>query len=680
MSGAEGKMRLKFTILSGILLLTLFSTAFAIDSDELPFGSFYLYSYADSEVEKLSRDMCFNYMCEYDTMSRGQIRALMNHDIQAVRGGIIPNDTAWYLAEAEDPMKYSWTNYAVVGVDYTPANPEVRMVPFGGHFEDGGSLWVSEVDSVDTLSGISTRLPIYAEAEDSFYGQQMGPYNYVPFFSSYLFDFPRVDNIPYNFDIYMKIDRLGPDSTDTVASVSVSLGDFEACSLYVEQIGVIRADSFTADNTMKAVKMHFMFPNIINYKHWESGSCVANADTVGGGRIAEGLYLTLVTTGKRKVSVDSIVIYDQDGWDLMDGQHYADIRDVFDDYDDMGDSLYGWDFMDEPSFTNLVPMAYIDTVMAGVYPGWTTWTDNNTFFPAASTIHSYFSAYGNRATYLNPDPYPFAPGSPYCGIVYQDSTSLRSFDRCLSWIRAAIDQEARDFWTIIQAFDGQHWRYPTAPELSVQTFMALAWGAKGIMPWPYDNNPEGGRAIRDDDASHTPTPLYDEIKNHIGPYLQAFDEYYMPLEWDTAYVYHPTYHPTSPTGALVSSISAACSDPDSAGYNPDIGWFQVGEYYRGDDKYFMLVNRACNQEDGTEAPSITATVFFNRQNLAIGDRVRITDLARETRFNNSTKQWEAVPETISAGGSEIAFTTTFRAGEGRIFKISRATEESTELR
>ena len=122
-------MKMRGTIAGGIILFCLSNFAFAIPPDELPFGAMYLYPdhYADtSEVRRLAKDMCFNYFVEFwDVLNSTNIGKLYDYGVQSIRGGI----KEW--SEAEAPMEYSWSNYAIIDVDYPYPNEEVRMESFG---------------------------------------------------------------------------------------------------------------------------------------------------------------------------------------------------------------------------------------------------------------------------------------------------------------------------------------------------------------------------------------------------------------------------------------------------------------------------------------------------------------------------------------------------------------------
>ena len=88
-----------------------------------------------------------------------------------------------------------------------------------------------------------------------------------------------------------------------------------------------------------------------------------------------------------------------------------------------------------------------------------------------------------------------------------------------------------------------------------------------------------------------------------------------------------------------------------------------------DDKYIMLVNRACSRgpDDPSPAPPVTATVDFRTMKLRMGNYVEIIDLATGTNFSD----WVGTPDTTRAESirGKIAYSTELGPGEGRLFKI-----------
>lgn len=668
---------LKGALIAMIILIN--SVLYAIPPDELPFGAMYLYpgDYADSaEISRLANDMCFNYFVEYkDVLNSTNIGRLYDYGIQSIRGGI----QSWSQAEA--PMKYSWSNYAVIDVDYPYPNEEVRMESFGdsAYFDTSANMWVSPRNSQDTLSGFSTYLDKY----DSTYRK-----NRVGIFDNYLFNFPAQGRINYRVYISMKIDEI-EDTSDIIAYIDLEYGRWNTCEMYTVHLDTIKAGDFIAGDSLHLIESgEFTVPDsIMVVDKGSTGQCDKDSTYYfpSTGRSFVYLTLSIATTGSREVSIDKIVISDRYGLDLMAGIRDTDILDQFQQYVTSGDTakIYGWMLMDEPFYANFLPFRRIDSLMHTVYSPWVTFTDNWYYSPAGTISRSYLDIVG--VDFLNPDIYPYGTDDVYSGIKFQHYLGttygpLWRFNNHVSWVREAVDEKSKDFWLTAQAFEGMDfWRYPTGPELSCNVFMALTWGCRGIQFWYYDvSSPSWGSGIRD--ASQDTTRLYNQIKNHIGPYIQAVDEYYMPLSWDTAYTYHsgaPVHDP--PGDAYVSSISAWVH-PDSVSINPDAGWFHVGEFADSSNaKYIILVNRACSQGETSQnpAPSVTATVKFDVSDLGLGNYVYIIDLADSLRLAGADTGWVGIPDTTYSAnlGGTIPFTTVLGPGEGRLFKIVETTQQ-----
>ena len=679
----------KCLYLTGILVLLLCPLSWGIDESKvLPFGSMYLHNYSAAGLDTFAAT-CMNYMGEYNPMTGDQIDGLWEHGAQSVRGGLYPS-----LTDAEAPFKYSQSNYAEIDVRSSYPNPEVRMVPFGGHFEDEGNIWVADTGSVETLSGFSTYLATFNSDPEI--------KNEVWIYDKYFFNLFGTPGgkITYQVEVDMGINWPDSMSNETVATVVVGLGQRGRCNYDILEYAV-PLSAFGADTAIQAIDCGwFVIPDSLGYLlHGDGINCGSDSTIWKKTNNYPAwlcLNLTIETSGAREVRVDKVRIFDEEGKLTVNGGYDREIGAKFREFADRGEKIYGWDFMDEPWYTNVAPFAHIAKVMHDSGDAnWIVWTD----FPHWDWSHTemlantFVTSMGDEAPYLNTMNYPFIiydcdsipDPCPYSGTNYQDigKYGLEYFGDKMAHLREVADANEVKSWALIQAYDACYMRFPTAPEISVQTFMALAWGAKGICPWPYGNNPEGNgdpidyyhKGIIEDTIPYTPTPLYYEIKDHIGPYLQAFDEYYMPLRWDMAYAYHPTSHPTPPAGALVSSISAVCAAPDSSDYNPDLGWFEVGEYTDTVtfDRYVMIVNRACNYTESISAPAIIATVRLDSTYLGFGHAF-LVDLAG-SRHQGVDSGWVADPETTYTcydNGISMPFAVFLRPGEGRMFKILEA--------
>ena len=668
----EGLVR--FLIVAA-LVAALAAPGLAIDSDKLPFGSQVLRTYTEQEVQKLSEDMCFNYFVEYDTIGSTAIGRLYDEGIQTIRGGIVRSDSA------EPPMMYSWSNYAIIDVDYPYPNDDIWMKNFGPDTNFANGMWVSYEGAIDTLSGISTYQDHFLPSPPN------PPKNRVAFFDKYFFYFfGQQRKIQYRIDLFAAIDDPDTTSDEAVATVSVLAGKWDTCIMKPIYVDTLLVSDFGADSSLQWIQgeLEFEIPDSFTVIDKSTTGCddttfYTNLDNGVNKRWSPYLRLDIVTTGEKEFKVDSIKISDQVGRELIDlGDYDNVITSQFQEYSDRPDSIYAWMLMDEPLFANIMPFHHIDSLMHEVHDDWLTFTNFWQYSGGARLIHTYLSMVD--VDYVAPDIYPFGGSDVYAGELFQyyDTTRtgpLYRFPMHVSWVRKSVDQIDKDFWVTVQAFEDHRdppdsrWRYPTASELSVQVFISLAWGCRGIQVWLYDPYRDDFRAIRDPEGGET--WLYAEIRDHIGPYLQAFDEYYIPLIWDTCYTYKPDYNYKPPDGALIDTVYAISNSPDS---NPDVGWFQVGEFHdeSGDD-YIMLVNRACSRgaSDSTAAPSVTATVRFNPGVLG-SDYVYIIDLADSLRLAGADTGWVGIPDTTYTAkmpDGTIPFTTVLGPGEGRLFKI-----------
>jgi hypothetical protein len=678
----EDDMRLLALIIL-ILSMCLFSEAYGVlDPHELPLGSTGLaLHYVTSQLDTLGQ-LGFNYFHEYPcVLNTARIESLSIRGMQVARGG--RDYYVNYYREPEAPFKYSISNYAIIEVNPINPNPEVRMVKFGGNYED--SLWVSSQNSRDTLSGISTYGPEFQN--ESFQ-------NRVAFMAKYSYDYngDTTKIIRYYIRLHAKINN--PDSSsEPVAEVNVRLGQrdgswlFPPC-FYNDTTFIVSPDSFHEDNLQNIELGFFTIPDSIPIKQ-NCGDSIYTYFQVGDKGCVPYLNIQIITTGEMEFAIDKIIIYDPAGLELYErGTYDNQILQKFSDYYSYRDKIFAWALYDEPMYSNFLPFKHIKDLMHSICSDWTIYTYNWLYDPHETQIRSWLRIVDED--YACPDIYTIAAGeNNYYGDYYQNTEGwpgggLYMLNRNISWVRDEVDAEGKDFWIALQAHkdlpNNPSFRQPTTSELSCETFMALAWGAKGLnyyfYYWP-------GFCNGILSTSGEPTPLYYELKDNIAPYIQAIGEFYMRLEWQRSYVYHssnPQYLP--PLNSVVSSISSVsepCTgvlDETEQCYNPDLGWYQVGEFNgpSGDyAKYVLLVNRACNDNLENVAPPVKATVHFNVNNLNLGNYVLITDLA--DTVVDSSGQWIGVPRTTYSGvmpDGKIPYSITLKAGEGKLIKIATA--------
>jgi hypothetical protein len=409
--------------------------------------------------------------------------------------------------------------------------------------------------------------------------------------------------------------------------------------------------------------------------------------------------------GNCTIYVDYFKVHSEFGKMLVElGEFNTAIKDTVGDAD-FDQKILGWHLKDEPRPGNYRPWGYIDRLIEDTTAVWTE--------PVRGASNFWQSAGGPDLRGLNDfirfghpnrvwsDPYCFyggfggwrttkyagyfTQGPPYeWGLQFELNSSL--VRQCDS-LRAALSRfgmEDSSWMFIPQYFAGRDstisedttwiWRFPTRAEMICETFIGLCYRPMGIMFFKYDQNWDytknsGTRGLVNDDGSHH--YMYDVVMNDINPYLKAIDSTFLSLTWKGTYVVSDSsglgFEP--PDTAFVDTVYAISNSSDP---NPDLGWFQVGEFTAGSDKYILLVNRACSQgeNDPTPAPSVTATVKFNTTYLGLGNYVYIIDIADSIFFQSYEPDSFWADTTYSAAlNGTIPFTTVLGPGEGRLFKI-----------
>jgi len=224
------------------------------------------------------------------------------------------------------------------------------------------------------------------------------------------------------------------------------------------------------------------------------------------------------------------------------------------------------------------------------------------------------------------------------------------------------------------------WKYrlPTRSEYSCSIFLGFCYGMSGLALWKYDgiyNDTDHTKGFIDPGDSFSCTDIWKEHHHNVNPYVKAIDSTYLSLTWHSAYPINFEYNFDPPPGAWIDTIYAVSDTP-----NPDLGWFHLGQYTEGSDKYVMIVNRACSEgpEDTDPAPPITATIKFEPEYLQLGNYVEIIDIADSVVYC-SYDSILVFPETtyVSAQNGLLTYVTEFEPGEGRLFKIIEVDDNFT---
>jgi hypothetical protein len=510
--------------------------------------------------------------------------------------------------------------------------------------------------------------------------------------------------------VRLAIDSTGVALGDTIGRILVHRQESDASWSVRGTIAILATQELLDGDTVEAPS------NLIPFWLCELGSCIWSYK----------VKYSFWNSGATTVYLDYFKSYELTGLDIVEGSNLDDeikaaVAGGWRDYVD------NWWLRDEPQFDHFTTVGKVRSLVNDTTDGSNSITAyllssvRASFDTAQMSIglRSFLQHTGQEKIVIND--YPFNGGASsfftdYTGYV--DSVggesghrglqkqlelySCRFFDVVSQEIKT--DTVLKEFWSSPQCFfqvcdssEGYdppntmyRWRPLTRSEQRLNVYLPLCYHAKGLALWMYhwgfsadlwDPNCDPysfGFYLSDTERN---TAMWDVFANDITPYIKAIDSVYLGLDWQRAYVYkNQIFSP--PSGAFISSIWAASivggliteSDPN---VNPDRGWFQAGEFTISDtnDKYLMLVNRACSEGpyDSDEAPAITAIIRLNPVNLALGDHVYVIDIAKSTSYSGG--QWSPIPETtyttIMADGT-IPFTTIFRAGEGRLFKIVKA--------
>jgi hypothetical protein len=200
------------------------------------------------------------------------------------------------------------------------------------------------------------------------------------------------------------------------------------------------------------------------------------------------------------------------------------------------------------------------------------------------------------------DMYPFSPTFPIARAA--DFEYLRyTFQECHTL--------QPGFWYMGQGFGEQTlpdsawwvWRYPTNEEFKASMMLALAHGAKGLLPWIYDSYtywaynispPERHyiKGLREEDDNITATPIWNLLKNNIVPRLKGkLGKTLMHLdytgEYENIYYKIPSDDPL-PQPLTHEYLAVGCGSLPADDMYWHFGFFNRPNY--PEDKYFFTTN------------------------------------------------------------------------------------------
>jgi hypothetical protein len=375
--------------------------------------------------------------------------------------------------------------------------------------------------------------------------------------------------------------------------------------------------------------------------------------------------------------VDYVKAYDLNGKGLIDQKAhdqdiitYVDSNWVHDTKLPSGEPVvYRWQLKDEPgSIDCFQPFAYIDSLLKTVNEervGFQAYTH----FAYPDFTHDYMLRENPKDYCI--DPYPtWMFGNNYSGEAYQEA-----WDTYASWLersKTIADSLNKDLWVTLQAhfwgvevdspshcsygpaypyegkwYCGYQLRPPTGNELRLQTFLALCYGANGIlnfyyMQWIDRSNPDQWKLQLGlyDTLAHAPTERWNELAHFTGPRVESLGPIFNQLTWQGACS-------KQEVGSFILRNSQASYIDSIIGIrSPDSTYVQVGFFDRLDTSYFMLVNRKC-----LEGEDETLKVYFDIPNGPY--------LLRDMYISQPSYTFYAnCPSTIS-----------LKPGEGRLFRI-----------
>ena len=495
------------------------------------------------------------------------------------------------------------------------------------------------------------------------------------------------DTIRYNRRLHMRIDTTGVQSSDTVAIlITYNSKKGGTNRIFMDSMS-ITAGQFT-DNT----------PVLVNCGSYTRGT------------VHDRTSFAIVSTCKTEVYFDYLKIHCPEGANLIDDGNYdigikLSAATLFN-----GENVSGWYMADEPLYDQFRPMAYIDSLI--IYT-----SDSLDFADTARVVTAWSINVGNvTRDFINiTDPemvwcniYPYYGGQTIIDTCNNDTSIVRTTDYTgyysvwqgdhLHWgeqyalnrtfqeqadsVNQACRAASKEWWLFPQAFgnigldcgcniyDGLwRWRLPTKSELSCNVFMGLCYGASGIILWKYHGLNDDNGYCPDAYAPGLVYPEGDSVTpgwyavKEMAPYIEAIGQTLRELEWEAAFSCSSSSQTFS---GYVNSLNGY-----SESTNPDLGWFQVGEFTDATDPYIMVVNRACNVDSVTLAPAVNCVVRLN-PSAVDSDYVYIIDLADSLRLAGADTGWVGIPDTTYTAkmpDGTIPFTTVLGPGEGRLFKI-----------
>lgn len=262
-------------------------------------------------------------------------------------------------------------------------------------------------------------------------------------------------------------------------------------------------------------------------------------------------------------------------------------------------------------------------------------------------------------------------------LVQYDNTSSRIRGRHTEW--QAIIQAQREYWTGTGCYNR---RRPNFYELRVQAYLALSRGSRGITSYVYGTKPLGGsgtQSITEAKGLHTkatsaqcdPTASIGLVDHNRNPYRVDTDPDRIPGFQNVA----DLYQELRPIGSIIRKLrhyqafsNTAIPSNNSANiYTVSGDKIEIGTFKRMDrggdsTSYFILVNRVCNNADGSVSSPQNVTVVIS------GGKYWIIDQATG----------QAQMGTYDPGTNRSTFAVTLEPGQGRLYELNPAVWSGTK--
>jgi hypothetical protein len=608
--------------ISGILAVLMISLIFSTTrgSDKFYYGGFHVEA-VPGKFQEMKDSLRFNLVLGGDVQD--YIDSLANASLQAVAEQSAGTSPSYWSARS---------HYTVLEAEGYPGSY------YGFTYTGGSKVW-------DPYASGDTAM-LFSVSEDSLGLIQTGPwYNQEPG--------PSVNPIQYTAEFRLKSpDYLAPN--DTVCVLKVVGGPVDNDTVLAQR--VVYSSQFTDSLDYKTFAIdYFVTRNPIEFQiYW---------------------------LGERTLYIDYVKVYDENGEYVMSGAGDSDIvAYVNQDWvkttiPATGDTVvYRWYMRDEPpSIDCYRPYAYIDSILQDT-------AISGPHIPGAQFFGGYFDTPAVHDYLLRSDPVEYMI-DPY-PFRWDDSPS--NYQTRLSEMlirhyyegKLAAESRNKDLWLAIQShavgkqkvdtcYDAAEYEYPpgsgtyycvslrdpTPNEVRLQTFLALCYGADGVMNYRASYalntiNPDSAYLETGlyDQYRGVATPKWEEIKNFTGPRMERIGSIIANLTWLGAGFHEDV---ATITGSFMDSLKAAPAETLSTTY-VEVGFFEDD----ADTNYFMLVNRQC-----LESENQSVIAYLDSAALDEGKMWYVIDqYSQETTFTGAID-------------GEIPFTTHLEPGEGKLFKL-----------